>query len=121
VAVGSLAWQGHFGDALATLTGGVQYDLAASTDGGSGVRWRFNDTGSSGDFIWGSTDFTGGFPDPWTSTTSNVTKLVSIRCGVDAEGGTHYTEDISHDGSWHTMTTATLSRAADYKRKVSHS
>jgi len=40
---------------------------------------------------------------------------------AEVAGGTHYTEDISHDGSWNTMTTATLSRSADYKRAISHS
>jgi len=38
-----------------------------------------------------------------------------------AVGGEHYTEDISHDGEWNTMTTATLTQKCTFYELISHS
>jgi hypothetical protein len=64
-----------------TLTGGVQYDIAASFDGEDTVIVLPEAT--SGGLGMGSADYTGGFPSTLADLSDDLDPL-NIRCGVEA-------------------------------------
>ena len=104
-----------------SVTNGTSYFPSYCIQGSAGAAGiRYDTVGSHTGGYDGGATYANEMLDPCqTMTDSDLNHSVYFEYA--AAGGTHYTEDISHDGSWHTMTTATLSRAADYKRKVTHS
>ena len=83
------AWVGHLTQAditpnPLTIVGGTQYDLAFAQDSND-VQYNYT-TGSAGDYTYGTTDYTGGFPATLNDGSDSVNKR-PIRCGVDPAAG----------------------------------
>lgn len=89
--VAGRSWQGHLTQAditpnPAVLTGGKQYDLAVAFDSVvSNAVTVYYGAGSSGDYVYGATDYTGGFPASLADG-SDIASRFNIRCGVDPAG-----------------------------------
>lgn len=82
----TLGWKGHIGAANidpnpCNLTGGVSYIFAFTRD--SAYTYDYYRTLTSGTLYATSADYTGGFPDPITVSTS-LGRSYSVRGGVEA-------------------------------------